>query len=269
MRLPFYKYQATGNDFVIINQLVVPYLKNPSSDVIQNICDRRFGIGADGLMLLEKDEETDFKMTYYNSDGGLSTMCGNGGRCIVHLAKQLKLFKTECSFQAPDGIHEASIDTNGLVRLEMSDVQSIKDDSLGYVLDTGSPHLVIFKDAWDRDSIVEEARSLRYREEFAPGGINVNYIHPDKDGSLMVRTYERGVEDETYSCGTGVTAAALVAKAFHPNYQDSLEVPVITKGGNLKVQFQGNVQLGFSKIYLIGPAKRVFEGSIEIGESDS
>ena len=266
MRIPFYKYQATGNDFVIINQLMVPYLKEPAAELVSQLCDRRFGIGADGLMLLEEDEDHDFKMVYYNSDGRLSSMCGNGGRCIVDLAHSLKLIGSECSFIAPDGPHMAYVRSDDMVELQMSKVDGIRQDDHGYFINTGSPHLVIFDEAWDRPSINDMASKLRYHEDYAPNGVNVNYIQRLSDSKLAVRTYERGVEDETYSCGTGVTAAALVAHSYSDAFRTKNSIDILTRGGNLNVRFKGNMGLGYSEIYLTGPAKKVYEGFIDLGE---
>lgn len=262
MRIPFYKYQATGNDFVIINQTLIPYLQEPSADLVARICHRRFGIGADGLMLLEKSAEADFKMVYYNSDGNLSTMCGNGGRAIVRLAHHLGIFKEHCTFHAVDGMHDAEMKGADIVALKMNNVNSIRSSEGAFVLDTGSPHFVQFRDDTADLDILTEAKKIRYSQTYKEKGINVNFISRE-NGGLLVRTYERGVEDETYSCGTGVTAAALVAASYEDNFKGQSEITIYTKGGNLKVRFT-KTSIGFENIWLIGPAKQVFEGSIEL-----
>lgn len=262
MRIPFYKYQATGNDFVIINQTLIPYLQEPTSELVARICHRRFGIGADGLMLLERSNEADFKMIYYNSDGNLSTMCGNGGRAIVRLAHHIGLFKETCSFMAVDGKHDAEMKGADIVALKMNNVNSIRKVNDAFILDTGSPHFVQFREDTSELDIFAEAKKIRYSDAFKENGINVNFI-AHQNGGLLVRTYERGVEDETYSCGTGVTAAALVAANQDPSFAIKSETNISTKGGNLKVRFT-KTAIGFENIWLIGAANKVFEGSIEL-----
>ncbi len=258
MKIPFYKYQGTGNDFVIING-IEQNLNSIECSVVANICNRRFGIGADGLMIISKSANYDFEMIYYNSDGGLSTMCGNGGRCIAHLAKNLGIAENIVKFIAADGPHQAEV-FNGQVALEMCDVSKIEKISENdYVVNTGSPHYVRITNYEDLAHIVEVGRSVRYNEPYATEGINVNLIH--WDGKMLhVATYERGVEDETLSCGTGVTAAALIA-AMH--YGIDAPVHVQTKGGELEVNFQQRQGM-FTKVILKGPAVMVFKGQIEI-----
>ncbi|MBL7811649.1 MAG: diaminopimelate epimerase [Bacteroidetes bacterium] len=253
--IPFVKYQGSGNDFVIIdarNQEV------KDLDVAA-ICHRRFGVGADGLMLLAPHPELDFTMVYYNSDGNLSSMCGNGGRCIAHFAHQLGLGNHGMlRFMAVDGPHEAIVKGNE-VSLQMIDVGAPEfRDAQTAVLNTGSPHYVQFVSADPEElDVVKLAREIRYNAEFSKNGINVNFVHIHEPQWLRMRTYERGVEDETYSCGTGVTAAALAYASSHPSVNGPVRVD--TPGGRLSVQF-ARLNNGFTQVVLNGPAVRVFEG---------
>ena len=259
MQLKFYKYQGTGNDFVIIDdsQGVVDL----SKEQIAMICDRKFGIGADGLMLLEKSNKYDFEMKYYNADGNLGSMCGNGGRCIVKFAQDIDLIDEYAMFLAYDGLHEASIDKNGIVALEMNDVKElIKIDNATCELNTGSPHYVSFvKDVIALD-VFNEGRDIRYNNKYSKEGINVNFVSVDGE-RLTIRTYERGVENETLSCGTGVTAAAIAA--FNLGLIKSTTVNVIAMGGELSVTFDYN-ENKYTNVVLSGPATKSFEGTIEL-----
>ncbi|MFN8318665.1 MAG: diaminopimelate epimerase [Saprospiraceae bacterium] len=258
MKLPFYKYQGTGNDFVIVNGIELN-LNSIEYSVVKYICDRRFGIGADGLMIISKSKDFDFEMIYYNSDGGLSTMCGNGGRCISHLAHNLGIAGDKVKFLAADGPHFAVVD-GSLVALGMRDVFDLKNVSANdYITNTGSPHYVRISDDQSLSDIVTVGKSVRYSRDYADEGINVNLI--SWNGNILkVATYERGVEDETLSCGTGVTASALVA-SVHFGVQSPIKVS--TKGGDLVVSFNKNDK-GFSDVILSGPAELVFKGEIEI-----
>ena len=255
-KIGFVKYQATGNDFILIDNREKTF-KN-DQNLVERLCRRRFGIGADGLILLENDETYDFKMVYFNADGGESSMCGNGGRSIVRFARELGIIGEKTTFQAIDGPHEALIQDD-FIRLKMKDA-FVEESSEDYaVIDTGSPHYVIFKDNVKSIDVKAEGAKIRYSERFAERGINVNFVEAISDRELFVRTYERGVEDETYSCGTGVTAASLIwgAKKGHS------PVLVHTLGGNLEVSFQyraGN----FTEVYLSGPAVPVFYGTLNI-----
>ncbi|MDJ1484674.1 diaminopimelate epimerase [Cytophagaceae bacterium YF14B1] len=261
MLLHFYKYQGTGNDFVIIDDRKQTF--PISQELVAKLCDRRFGIGADGLMLLQNHPEYDFRMVYFNSDGNTSSMCGNGGRCLVRFAHALGIFKETTTFEAVDGLHEASV-KDKLVYLKMNDVRYVQHEAGYDFLNTGSPHYVTFMEevqSMTHDEIVKQGRAIRYNDYFGPkGGTNVNFVEFLPDNSLFVRTYERGVEDETYSCGTGVTACALAAN-FH---QLKSPVQIRTKGGDLQVAFNQVGEQEFTDIYLIGPAEKVFEGMIEI-----
>ena len=260
MQLTFYKYQGTGNDFVMIDNRMKVMSKN-NTKLINHLCDRKFGIGADGLILLEDPEEgLDFKMVYYNSDGNESSMCGNGGRCIIAFAQFLGIISDNCKFSAVDGLHEGRISESGSVGLKMNDVQDIEQKSEFSFLNTGSPHHVIFSDAVKDIDIKKVGAGIRYSDQYAgTGGANVNFVQVINDNSLKIRTYERGVEDETLSCGTGATAAAIAAHAKGKVKSDSISLQ--TEGGILKVDFVAG-EKGFSNIWLEGPALQIFKGEI-------
>jgi len=259
MQIHFYKYQGTGNDFVIIdNQDGAVAL---SREQVNFLCDRRFGIGADGLMLLNSHPDYDFEMKYYNADGGESTMCGNGGRCLVRFAYDMGIVKTDYRFLAIDGPHEATVDLNGLVSLKMVDVPGMQQQNGHFVLNTGSPHYVTFTNNVMAEDVFRKGREIRNSAPFASEGINVNFVEQTPESyRIRVRTYERGVEDETYSCGTGVTAAALVC--YH-NDNGFNRVEIDTLGGRLSVDYE-KVGDGFQNIWLTGPAVKVFEGTIQL-----
>jgi diaminopimelate epimerase len=262
LKIKFYKYQGTGNDFIMIDDRTKTFDAN-NQMLIESLCNRRFGIGADGLILLQKHENSDFYMQYFNSDGRESSMCGNGGRCIAQSAKDLKIVNETASFFAIDGEHTANYE-NGLVSLQMMAVNHVESRSNHvFVLNTGSPHFIQFFDQ-DVDSIdlVAEAKKIRYNTEFAANGINVNFVSIYHD-VLKVRTYERGVEDETFSCGTGVTAAAIAYHLFKKDFSNQYHFQIKTKGGNLSVSYLLNENI-YTKVFLQGPAKFVFDGEIEI-----
>lgn len=251
----FYKYQGTGNDFIMFDgRQEIPDF---SQSDIAKLCHRRFGIGADGLIILAAEENYDFRMIYYNSDGRESTMCGNGGRCIAQFAHDLGL-GNQFKFIAIDGPHKAVVETNQ-VSLQMIDVAEVNKIENDYFTDTGSPHHVVMSENVQDLEIIEKARAIRYNEHYGAEGVNVNFIKGSGQNWEM-RTYERGVEDETYSCGTGVTAAALVA---HKSGQIQ-ESPVYmkTKGGHLELHFKHEAERGYFDIWLKGPAKKVFEGNL-------
>ena len=260
----FTKYQGTGNDFVLIDDRNNTFPTHNQALVAQ-LCHRRFGIGADGLILLQSHADYDFRMVYFNADGAEGSMCGNGGRCIVRFAHELGLFKTRTRFLAVDGEHLAEIDGDE-VRLKMSNVPtpsnaSVTEPGTSLFLDTGSPHVIQFVERLASYDVVSEGRLLRNDAAFSPGGTNVNFTELLTGDSLFVRTYERGVEDETYSCGTGVTAAALMA---HRQHGLSSPVAIRTPGGNLRVTFTPDANGSFTDIYLIGPAQRVFSGNVTL-----
>ncbi len=259
MTINFYKYQGTGNDFVIIDNRTENLLL--TTDQIKKICDRKFGIGADGLMLLENVASFDFKMIYYNADGNESSMCGNGGRCLVKFASHRGILKNLYHFIAIDGEHDATIEENGIVKLKMRDVDNVEINDERAVLNTGSPHFIKFSNSVNQINVFEEGRKIRYSKEFEFNGINVNFTESTSPDSIIVRTYERGVEDETLSCGTGVTASALV---FAKNETGYHHIDVTTPGGKLYVEFEKENESNFSNIWLCGPAEFVFEGKIYV-----
>jgi len=258
MNIPFYKYHGTGNDFVLIDQRKTQFLNRENTAIIHQICQRHFGVGADGLILLENHPTLDFEMIYFNSDGNESSMCGNGGRCIVAFAHFLGVFKESCQFMAIDGIHDALVKEDW-VELKMSDVEQVKQYDSYSFLNTGSPHYVCFLEDLAKVDVVQDGRKIRYSNDFQPGGTNVNFVQKNQNG-IEVATYERGVEDETLSCGTGVTAAAI---AYHLQHPELTEIPIDTKGGQLKVRLQREGKT-FSNIWLCGPAQQVFKGEITI-----
>lgn len=254
--IEFFKYQGTGNDFVIIDNRDLQFPKE--KEVIEKLCDRRFGIGGDGLILLENDAAADFKMVYYNSDGNESTMCGNGGRCLVAFAHFLDVFEDQTTFTAIDGLHEAEIH-NGIIKLKMIDVNSITNKDGNFELNTGSPHYVTFVEMLKDYKVFENGNKIRNSASYCQEGINVNFVEIISENEIFIRTYERGVEDETFSCGTGATASALIF--LKGKNQPSVKVKVL--GGNLKVYAEQNGE-SFQNIWLEGPAKQVFKGKISL-----
>ncbi|MDY8138293.1 diaminopimelate epimerase [Aquimarina sp. 2201CG5-10] len=259
MTLSFYKYQGTGNDFVIIDNRESIISKN-NTKLISRLCDRKFGVGADGLMLLERpdNEEDDFKMVYFNADGNESSMCGNGGRCLVAFAAFLGIIKDKATFTAIDGKHQAEI-KDDLVYLQMQDVFDIEKFDSHLFLDTGSPHHVEVVERLPEFDVFSEGKRIRNGAPYFETGSNVNFVEKKDGNTFAVRTYERGVEDETLSCGTGVTAVALSMHATQLTDQE--EVQIHTPGGELKVSFKKTPQ-GYEDVFLIGPAKQVFKGEI-------
>lgn len=261
MKIEFHKYQGTGNDFIVVdnrNGLNI----NLSEKQVKDLCDRRFGIGADGLMLLNDKDGYDFEMLYYNADGREGSMCGNGGRCLVKFAESLGIQKEVYKFVASDGEHEARIDADGIVALKMNDVDDIQTYHSDFILDTGSPHYIKFTPQVSALDVIKKGKEIRYSKEFEKQGINVNFVEQlDEPDKIFVRTYERGVENETLSCGTGVTAAALVC--YH-NENGFNEVEVKTLGGKLNVEFDRTNDGRFRNIWLCGPAEKVYQGKIEL-----
>jgi diaminopimelate epimerase len=262
MKVQFYKYQGAGNDFVMVdNRENVIDHQNPA--LIAQICNRRFGVGGDGMMFLQLKNGYDFEMVYYNADGQPSSMCGNGGRCIVAFAKFLGVIDTETEFLAVDGPHYAKISAEGnWVSLQMINVDHIGNDDDAYILNTGSPHYVTLTTDLKHKNVYAEGYDIRNNPTYKTNGINVNFAEPNGEGGYFVRTFERGVEDETYACGTGVTAVAL-AMAKHHNQSGHIETPIKVLGGNLNIRFDYDGKK-FSDIFLEGPADRVFEGEWEV-----
>ncbi len=261
MKLNFFKYQGTGNDFIIADNR-----KNEYSSItigqVTRLCDRRFGIGADGLMLLQERTGYDFEMRYYNADGREASMCGNGARCMVKFVYHLGIHRELYKFLAVDGAHEAEIDPDGIVSLKIKDVRSVKKFHNDYVLDTGSPHYIKIVNHVMEMDVYKKGYEIRHSKEFEDEGINVNFVEQtDEPDRIIVRTFERGVEDETLSCGTGVTAAALVC--YH-NDNGFNEVAVKTLGGELSIEYDRIDENRYENIWLCGPAEKVFEGTFEL-----
>lgn len=259
MELHFYKYQGTGNDFILLDgREKMPEL---SEKQIAAMCNRRFGIGGDGLMILRHYPGYDFEMKYYNADGREGSMCGNGGRCIVRFAYHLGIHRDNYLFLAPDGEHEADIDINGMVRLKMNDVNAVKQHSGDFILNTGSPHYIKYVNDIREYDVPHEGYTIRNSAQFVREGINVNFVETVNDHTIFVRTFERGVEAETWSCGTGVTAAALVSAHNETGFN---QVDVETLGGMLSVEYDRVSEGEYRNIWLIGPAEYVFEGHINL-----
>ncbi len=260
MTLNFSKYHGAGNDFIIIDNRNGRFSQD--KELIRFLCHRQLGVGADGLMLISGHETHDFSMKYFNADGNEGSMCGNGGRCISAYYFSNISAKKDLTFLAIDGLHHSEIvnsESNlAIVRLELSDVENVKRIDSGFLLNTGSPHFVKFVDDANGIDARIIGKELRYSPLFAPHGVNVNFVEFQQD-SLYVRTYERGLEDETLSCGTGVTASAIAASFI----KDLTNFDIITRGGNLQVSFQRNGNT-FNNIRLTGPATFVYSGQIEI-----
>jgi diaminopimelate epimerase len=253
----FYKYQGTGNDFVMLDDRAAHWdLAN--IQLVQALCDRKFGIGADGLILIRSHADYDFEVVYFNADGSQS-FCGNGARCAVAFAAFLGIIDQKTRFLAIDGPHEASL-KDGLVALKMGDVSQISESLGDSFVHTGSPHHVRWVEDVETYPVFEQGQLLRHDPCYAPGGSNVNFVQKLGDAEIYVRTFERGVENETLSCGTGVTAAALVCGAL----TQQNDIQIRTRGGNLRVTFQGNAKEGFDHIWLIGPAQQVYAGQIQL-----
>ena len=260
MTIQFNKYQGTGNDFIILDNRTGEYSVLTEKQ-IERLCDRRFGIGADGLILLQDKEGYDFEMVYYNSDGKTSTMCGNGGRCMVKYASHIGIHKYTYLFMATDGPHEAEIDNNGVIRLKMQNITQVKEFGTYAILDTGSPHFVKYVSNLNSINVVESGRDIRNSKAYRAEGINVNFVENIGEDRIFVRTYERGVEDETLSCGTGVTAAAIVSAHNEKGFN---RVEVKTPGGNLSVEYNKIDENNYENIWLCGHAEFVFKGEIEL-----
>jgi diaminopimelate epimerase len=260
LKAKFYKYQGTGNDFVMIDNRQNIFSKNDTK-LIEELCDRRFGIGADGLILLENDNSTDFRMVYYNSDGNESSMCGNGGRCLVAFAKKMNVIDNETTFIATDGLHHAKILENGIVSLQMKDVDEVNIQSDYVFLNTGSPHHVALVDDLEDFDVKNNGAKIRYGDLYGKAGSNVNFVKQISENHFAVRTYERGVEDETLSCGTGVTAVAIAMNAIGKTNSNKIALDV--QGGKLEVTFDKNNDK-YTNVHLVGPVTFVFEGEVEI-----
>ena len=263
--LHFHKYQGTGNDFIIVNDREGTIAPALNTETIRFLCDRRFGIGADGLMLLSSHPTLDFRMIYFNSDGRESSMCGNGGRCLVHFAHAVGAIGHTADFEAIDGLHEAILEGD-TVRLKMGIPTGYRQEKKHRDwLDTGSPHVVEWLEkSPETVNVVDAGAAIRYAEPYAPGGTNVNFVQAIEDDLLSVRTYERGVEDETYSCGTGVTACAY-AHLIRQHLSDG-RIGIQTPGGHLSVEIKNRGQQD-EEVWLCGPATFVYSGNIGIRDN--
>ena len=263
-QIPFAKYHGAGNDFIMIDDRSGTIESMIDEAWVAQACHRRFGIGADGMILLQEGKEgADFFMRYYNSDGRTSTFCGNGGRCIVAFAADLGIHIGKCKFLGTDGWHLGELVPGGQVRISMKDVDVIHTlDQNTFTLNTGSPHYVGFMDQVDDLDVYKEGKAIRYIPQFITDGINVNFVAEVTPGEINIRTYERGVEDETFACGTGVVAAALAASFHSPEKLTSWLVHA--KGGDLRVDFQRDGKQHFTNVYLTGPAVEVYKGRIPL-----
>jgi diaminopimelate epimerase len=259
MKILFNKYEGAGNDFIVVRNSP-EVISRDDSLLISRLCDRHFGIGADGLILVEECESYDFSMIYFNSDGSRGAMCGNGGRCASHFAMKTMTGFRDLIFMADDGPHAAHPIDERTIEISIGNVSEVRQTPDGFFVNTGVPHLVVFTESTEAEDFVSFARPLRFAEGYAPDGVNVNLVQVSDD-ILKVRTYERGVEDETLACGTGVTASAIAAAKAGKIVTDHPQV--ITRGGKLSVRFVLNAR-GASDIYLTGPATFVFNGEIEI-----
>ncbi len=259
MQIQFYKYQGTGNDFILVDNRQQIFPKN-NTELIAKLCSRRFGIGADGFILLETSEISDFTMVYYNADGNLSSMCGNGGRCITAFAKKLAIIDDKATFEAVDGVHEASI-KNDSVSLKMIDISTVEKFDNHLFLDTGSPHHVTFVDAVKNVNVKITGRKIRYGTPYFKEGSNVNFVEQINENTFKVRTYERGVEDETLSCGTGVTAVAIASHKAQKTKNTT--VVLKTPGGSLEVSFDYDNNT-YKNVFLKGKATLVYTGEIQL-----
>lgn len=257
MEINFRKYQGTGNDFIMIDgtKKTVKF----SAKQVQNICERRFGVGADGLIIIKNHPNTDFEMDYYNADGSQS-FCGNGSRCVQAYAKALGLIQDQSTFLAIDGIHNGkSVGTD--FATQMTDVKEVQQPGDDYFIHTGSPHFIRYVEDVDKIDVFEEGRKIRYSEAYREQGTNVNFVS-EEEGFLRVRTYERGVEGETFSCGTGVTAVAI--SFLYKNKLDSKQVKIQTRGGELRIELNKISDREYKDIWLVGSAVEVYSGRFEL-----
>lgn len=254
----FYKYQGTGNDFIIFDNRTLFFPKR-NNELISTLCNRHFGIGADGLILLENDKNSDFKMVYFNADGNESTMCGNGGRCIVAFAQKLHLFDKKTSFLAIDGLHHATIDASS-VSLQMIDVSEVRISEHSIFVNTGSPHHIEIVDDLEHFPVIDKARKI-IKSKYSTEGCNINFVEQLNDNTFKVRTYERGVEDETLACGTGVTAVAIAMHKINKTNSNHIKLNVL--GGNLEVKFIAEHDR-YANVVLSGPTQFVFKGTLSL-----
>ena len=258
MDIKFSKYQGTGNDFIIINNISNFFPKNDNK-LISKLCDRKFGIGADGLILIDNHSSLPFEMTYYNSDGFIGSMCGNGARCSVHFSFLNKIIKSKTKFNAFDGIHDGIVD-HDVINISMSDVIGFEKYEDYLFIDSGSPHLVKYVQDVNSIDLINVSQKIQHSNQFKEG-VNVNFVSKNIDNSFQIRTYERGVEEETLSCGTGAVAAAIALNIL--SLADSSEINLKTKGGLLNIKFKKSKNK-YTDIYLSGKVKKVFDGIIKV-----
>ena len=264
MKIKFYKYQATGNDFIIIDAREENLVLEEKD--IQFLCNRHFGIGSDGLIILDNSDKADFSMQFFNPDGSGGMMCGNGGRSIVKFASDKGIIKDKCSFIAPDGLHFATINED-IVSLKMVNPTLLQRFEDGFYINTGTSHFVVFENNLNAIDIIKKGRALRYDERFLTyNGCNVNFVEEISLNNIRIRTYERGVEDETLACGTGICAAALTYSIEKGLENGKHTINISAKGGDLQVEFEKKSDNSLSEVYLIGTANSVFEGEIEISK---
>jgi diaminopimelate epimerase len=257
MLIRFHKYQGTGNDFILIDDRKNKF-PDSDLDLVRQLCNRKFGIGADGLILIRNHPSLDFDMIYFNADGTQS-LCGNGSRCAVRFASIAVICSEKTQFNTIEGPLSAESRDN-LVHLKMPDVNGINNVGADLFINTGSPHYIRYITDIEHYDVYQEGRTVRYSGLYGERGTNVNFIEPRGKNEIYVRTYERGVENETLSCGTGVTACALA----HASMGAESPVAVTTPGGKLTVSFKKLENGQFTDIHLIGPAEKVFEGKIII-----
>lgn len=257
----FDKYQGAGNDFILIDARSRSF-KSMNQFQINSICKRNFGIGSDGLILIKDHKKLDFEMIYYNSDGLKSSMCGNGARCAVAYAYERNICSREASFMTYDGVHRGFVLSNSIIKLSFKDISRVEENNYGLVVDSGSPHLIIFKKNLDLLDVRKLGSSIRYSKNYFKEGINVNFIKHIEENKIKLRTYERGVENETLSCGTGAVAAAIAAH-YNRIVQDFPQILIETLGGLLEVNFNFEKKM-YNNIYLSGKAKKIFSGKISL-----
>lgn len=261
MDLEFYKYHGAGNDFIIIDNRKQVFPKENRTKIIQNLCHRKFGIGSDGLILLDNDNEYDFYMDFYNPDGSQS-FCGNGSRCVVMFAAHIGIINKQCTFKSIHGLNKAEIYDSINVKLQMFDVDKVEVNAEYHFMNTGSPHYNSFVHDVSSIDLLPFAKEIRYNDRFKSEGTNVNIIQ-EADNGIVIRTYERGVENETWACGTGATACAL-SYAIKNDLKGEGEINVQAKGGKLKVMYNSDDLKSFKNVYLIGPAEFVYKGEVNV-----
>ena len=261
MQIKFDKYQGAGNDFIIIDNRDKKYSVLKTGQ-LKALCNRYTGIGSDGVILIQDTKDADFEMHYFNSDGNSGSLCGNGGRCSVAFAKRHQMINNKTKFKVNDGFHHAHLLSANEIRLQMQDVSSIDHYGESFFVDTGSPHYVKIVNNISSINVKKEGADIRYSDFFMPNGVNVNFLEKKNNSYFLIRTYERGVEDETLACGTGAVAGALIM--FHSGETEGeTQIELEAIGGNLKVSFD-NSNEGYQNIYLEGPATFVYSGSINI-----